>query len=130
MPDSERNWRLADIPYDQLDGMPFGAVVVEYDGTIVAYNHYEARLAHKDAQAVIGRNFFHDVAPCTAVKAFEGRMKEFTRSKERVSEAFDYFFPFAHGAVDVSITFVKLTGKEQILIAIERVDKAPDVASV
>jgi len=119
----ERLWRIVDLSYEGLDELPLGAVVVDYVGTIVAYNQYEARMAHKDAQAVIGLNFFHDIAPCTAVKAFEGRMYEFIKSKERVSESFDYFFPFAHGSVDVTITFLKLAGKEQILIAIERVDK-------
>jgi photoactive yellow protein len=117
-------WRLVDVPFNELDRLPFGAIVVDFAGGIVAYNQYEARLARKDRDAVIGKNFFRDVAPCTAVQAFEGRLQKFVRSKERVSERFNYFFPFVHGAVEVTITFLKLRGKDQILIAVERTDGA------
>jgi photoactive yellow protein len=123
MIDDERMWRLSDIPFEQLDQLPFGAVVVDYDGNIVAYNDYESRMARQEAARVVGKNFFRDVAPCTAVQAFEGRMATFVKSGDKVSESFDYFFPFVHGAVDVTITFVRLTAKKEILIAVERVDR-------
>ncbi len=118
--DKERLWRLADLAPAQLDELPLGAVVIDSAGTISAYNSYEAEMAQLDPQRVIGRNFFRDIAPCTAVKEFEGRMRAFMRSKEQVSESFDYFFPFAHAPVDVTITFLKLPDKKSILIAIER----------
>ncbi len=118
--EKDRLWRLADLAPAQLDELPLGAVVIDSAGTISAYNSYEAEMAHLDPQRVIGRNFFRDIAPCTAVKEFEGRMREFMRSKEQVSESFDYFFPFAHAPVDVTITFLKLPDRKSILIAIER----------
>ncbi len=123
--DNDRLWRLADLAPSQLDDLPLGAVVIDTDGTISAYNSYEAELSRLDPQRVIGRNFFRDIAPCTAVKAFEGRMRDFMRSKEQVSETFDYFFPFAHGPVDVTITFLKMPDRKSILIAIERIGTAP-----
>ncbi|MGB8267780.1 MAG: PAS domain-containing protein [Candidatus Velthaea sp.] len=123
MSEAARLWRLTDVAPERLDDLPFGAVIIDYDGTIVGYNEYEARLAHKDREAVIGLNFFRDVAPCTGVQAFEGRMREFLKLPDHVSESFDYFFPFIHGSVEVSITFIKLAGKKQILIAVERVDR-------
>jgi photoactive yellow protein len=122
--EKERLWRLADLGPAELDTLPLGAVVIDAAGTISAYNSYEATLAHLDRDRVIGRNFFRDIAPCTAVREFEGRMRDFMRSKERVSESFDYFFPFAHAPVDVTITFLKMPDKKSILIAIERVEKA------
>jgi photoactive yellow protein len=125
MIDDERIWRLVDLPLEELDALPFGAVVVDYTGAIVAYNDYESRMSRQAAAGVIGKNFFHDVAPCTAVKGFEGRMQAFVKSTEIVSETFDYFFPFVHGPVDVTITFVRMTGKKEILIAVERVDRKP-----
>jgi photoactive yellow protein len=120
--EEEALWRLVDVPFAQLDLLPFGAIVVDHNGGIVAYNQYEARLARQDRDAVIGKNFFHDVAPCTAVQAFEGRMQSFIRKKNAVSERFNYFFPFVHGPVEVTITLLKLRGKDQILIAVERSD--------
>ena len=121
--DNDRLWRLADLTPAQLDELPLGAVVINAAGTISAYNSYEAEMAHLDAKRVIGRNFFRDIAPCTAVKEFEGRMREFMRSKEQVSESFDYFFPFAHAPIDVMITFLKMPDRKSILIAIERNEK-------
>jgi photoactive yellow protein len=126
--DDDRVWRALDMPLEQLDELPYGAIVIETDGTIVAYNEYETRLSHFKREAVIGKNFFRDVAPCTAVQAFEGRMRTFMKTTDRVSESFDYFFPFPHGAVTVEITFLRLRKQGQILIAVERIEPtvAPD----
>ena len=123
--DKERLWRLADLAPAQLDELPMGAVVIDSAGTISAYNSYEAELAQLDPQRVIGRNFFRDIAPCTAVKEFEGRLRQFMRTKDQVSESFDYFFPFAHAPIDVTITFLKMPDRKSILIAIERNEKLP-----
>jgi photoactive yellow protein len=120
---NDRMFRLADLGAAEIDTLPFGAIRIDHDGKILTYNQYEARLAHLDAARVIGKNFFRDVAPCTAVKEFEGRMREFITSADQVSVTFDYFFSFKHDAVDVAITFVKLPG-DQILIAVERVEPA------
>ncbi len=109
---------------EELDAMPFGAIVVDQTGLIRSYNEYETRLSHLAKERVIGKNFFRDVAPCTAVQAFEGRLRSFTRGRHQVSEKFNYFFPFSHGPIEVIITFIKLRGKDQTLIAVERTDGA------
>ena len=116
----ETVWRALDMPVERLDELPFGAIVIDTDGTIRAYNEYETRLSHLEREAVLGKNFFRDVAPCTAVQEFEGRLRRFLKTSDRVSEKFDYFFPFAHGAVTVEITFLRLQKQNQILIAVER----------
>ncbi len=113
-------WRALDVPVERLDELPFGAIVIDEIGTIREYNEYETRLSHLQREAVVGKNFFRDVAPCTAVQAFEGRMRAFLRTNDRVSESFDYFFPFVHGAATVEITFVRLPAAGGILIAVER----------
>jgi photoactive yellow protein len=118
----DRVWRALEMPLDRLDELPFGAIVIDPDGTIREYNEYETRLARRSREAVIGKNFFRDVAPCTAVQEFEGRMRRFLLTSETVSETFDYFFPFPHGATTVEITFLRLRQQGQILIAVERVD--------
>jgi photoactive yellow protein len=119
-PHLERLQSLLDMPVEQFDELPFGAIVIDPDGTIVSYNEYETRLSQLEREAVIGRNFFKDVAPCTAVREFEGRMHRFLRTSDTVSETFDYLFNFHHGSVAVEITFLRLRKKGQILIAVER----------
>ena len=124
----DRLWRALELPLDELDSLPFGAIVIDPDGTIRAYNEYETRLSHLEREMVLGKNFFRDVAPCTAVQEFEGRMRAFLRTNDRVSERFDYFFPFAHEAVTVEITFLRLRAQGQILIAVERASVPPESA--
>jgi len=115
-----RVWRAFELPPERLDELPFGAIVIDAKGTILEYNEYERRLAHLERAAVVGKNFFRDVAPCTGVQAFEGRLRAFLKTNDRVSESFDYFFPFRHGAVTVEITFLRLPQRDQILIAVEQ----------
>ena len=122
MSEAARVWRALELPVERFDELPFGAIVIDPDGTIREYNEYETRLSHFERSAVVGKNFFRDVAPCTAVQAFEGRLREFLRSKDEVSESFDYFFPFPHGLVTVEITFVRLPERGRILIAVERME--------
>jgi photoactive yellow protein len=105
---------------EDLDRLPFGAIVVDRECVIRSYNEYETRLSHLAKERVIGKHFFRDVAPCTAVKAFQGRFQEFFETDAAVSERFTYFFPFPHGGVSVAITFVRLPDGESVLIAVER----------
>jgi photoactive yellow protein len=109
---------------EEVDALPFGAIVIDTSGTIIRYNQFEARLSQLDAKRVIGKNFFRDIAPCTAVHAFEGRMREFLDSAEQYSVTFNYRFTFAHGPVDVEISFMRLPS-DDILIAVDRVGAPP-----
>jgi photoactive yellow protein len=115
--------QLAYITNADLEPAPFGGVIVDGTGTISLYNAYESALANLSADRVIGKNFFLDVAPCTAVAAFEGRFLEFVASEEPVSDQFAYFFPFKHGSANVLVTFVKRAEPDSYLIVIERVEK-------
>lgn len=54
------------LPHE-LDALPFGAIRLDKDGTILSYNMTESKLTGRDPKKVIGRNFFEDVAPCTNV---------------------------------------------------------------
>ena len=65
---------LAVVPAELLEGLPFGVIRLTGDGLVEAYNDTEARLARRSAASVIGRHFFNEVAPCTNVQAFAGRL--------------------------------------------------------
>jgi photoactive yellow protein len=110
---------------EQLDELPFGAIVVDVYGTILRYNKFESQMSHLDAKRVIGKNFFRDIAPCAAVAGFGGRLTEFSASHERVSVTFDFRFAFAHGTVDVAVTFIKVAS-DDVLIAVDRIDSKAD----
>ncbi len=52
---------------EDIDALPFGVIVVDRQGTILEYNAYESALTGFARERVLERNFFRDVAPCTAL---------------------------------------------------------------
>jgi photoactive yellow protein len=89
---------------DQLDGLPFGVVTLDSNGRVIGYNDTESRLAGLPKDRVIGRNFFTEVAPCTRVREFEGRFRDFAEGRSRLAlETFEFVFHFRHGAQRVVI---------------------------
>lgn len=103
----------------QLDELPFGVICLDARGTILKYNLAEARLARLDRSRVLGKNFFRQIAPCTATPDFEGRFREFLAGVER-RIAFRYVFDFKFGAQDVDVELVRASGRPHIFICINR----------
>jgi photoactive yellow protein len=116
--------RILDLPEDQIDTLPFGLIGVDADGRIDQYNAYESRLSRLSKDRVLGRNFFTEVAPCTAVKEFQGRFERFAAEPGPGAESFDFEFRFPFGRQFVSITFLR-SGKpeRQIKILVNRYDE-------
>ena len=86
----------------ELDSLPFGAIKVDADGRIHFYNMAESRLSGRLPDRVIGRSFFHDVAPCTNMPGFYGRFVESVVA-ERSHVTFTFVFDFAMRPVRVRI---------------------------
>jgi len=113
---------LFELSEDEIDELPFGLISVDHQGNIEQYNNYESRLARLSKERVLGRNFFRDVAPCTAVQEFEGRFKRFVQGEGDAAESFDYVFRFAFGRQHVNITFLRSSKNKQIKILVNRYD--------
>lgn len=86
-----------------LDRLPFGAIRLNADGTIVSYNQHEARLTGRSPERVLGKNFFTEVAPCTNVQTFAGRFREGI-AKGDMHAIFPYRFDFEMAPRDVTVT--------------------------
>jgi photoactive yellow protein len=112
-----------------LDALPFGVIVVDRAGTILEYNAYERRLADMGNRTIIGLNFFRDVAPCTAVKEFEGRFDTFLDSDETSIEPFQFVFPFTSGPQRVQVLFVRTTHVSDRATICVRRDEAYEAAA-
>ena len=95
--------RIENFTNAELDALPFGAIQLDKQGTILRFNEYEANLSDNRARDAIGRNFFRDVAPCTNVRAFHGRFTEGLQRGE-LNETFDYRFEFRPRPRDVRVT--------------------------
>jgi photoactive yellow protein len=114
---------LFELSATEVDDLPFGLISVDHEGNIEQYNSYESRLARLSKERVIGRNFFRDVAPCTAVQEFMGRFERFARDGGDGAESFDYVFSFAFGVQHVNITFLRSSKNKQIKILVNRYDE-------
>lgn len=104
--------KIQQLHGEDLDAAPFGVIVVDRAGTILEYNAYERTMAGLGTRTVIGRNFFTDVAPCTAIREFQGRFGEFLTSDATSIEPFEFVFPFARGPQRVSVVFVRLANDQ------------------
>ncbi len=103
---------LSAVYRKQLDELPFGVIELDSGGVVTAYNRAEAALAHTQVERVLGRNFFTEVAPCTAVREFEGRFRQFVGSDEKL-ERFDFTVSFREGPVGVEIFMLHCDGQAE-----------------
>jgi len=105
----------------ELDALPFGVIALDQEGFVLRYNLYESRLARLDRNQVVGRNFFHEIAPCTRNESFQGRFRAFlSRGSEIKSERFDFKFDFKFGAQDVVVELVRAANGERIYLLVNR----------
>ena len=94
---------VAGLNETELDELPFGAIGLDKNGVVVRYNRYESRLTGRDPKAVLGRNFFTEVAPCTNVQSFAGRFRDGV-AKGSLHAVFPYRFDFKMAPRDVTVT--------------------------
>lgn len=126
--DEEDFKRAQTLHGESLDSLPFGVITLDRRGTIVEYNLYESDLSGLKHDDVIGRNFFHDVAPCTALQDFEGRFEAWLDSHETQIEPFSFEFKFPGRRTNVSVIFMRPNFQsDHATICILRKDEAEQV---
>ena len=84
---------IATLSQRDLDDLPFGAVNVDASGRIISFNKAEGDIVGVDPKAVIGKNFFTEVAPCANVPEFEGRFRDGV-SKGDLHTMFEFEYDF------------------------------------
>ncbi len=93
-----------------IDSLAFGAMQLDASGKILAYNAAESDITGRSPKDVIGKNFFKDVAPCTATPAFQGVFNEGVKSG-KLAAIFDYVFDYKMAPTQVRVNMKKaLTG--------------------
>lgn len=80
--------------------LPFGAVMLDRFGKILIYNKAEGLITNRNADDMIGKDFFNDAAPCAKGKRFHGEFLKFQRSGQ-IDVMFD--FTFAYKGADVAV---------------------------
>lgn len=99
-PQWEKMARVDGMAGEELDELPFGAIQLDGEGTILQYNRTEAELSGRDQKAMVGKNFFTEVAPCTNVREFAGRFRDGVRDRN-LNAVFPYHFDFQMAPTDV-----------------------------
>lgn len=86
--------RAADhLTAPELDALPYGMIQLDARGTVLRYSRAESRLSGRAGAECVGRNFFHDIAPCTRVAEFLGRFKAGVAAQQ-LDEVFAFRFAF------------------------------------
>ena len=84
---------LSKLSGRQIDELPFGAIQLDADGKVLRYNATEARHSGRTAAAVVGADYFREVAPCTNTARFKGVFDAGVRVK-RLNTMFEYVFDY------------------------------------
>lgn len=111
---------LDTLTQDELDELPVGVIQLDRDGTVLQYNETESSLARFSRADVVGRNFFREIAPCTAVRDFQGRFEQGVEA-ESLDTTFGYRFRFPDDRTkDVTITMSYRPHTEVVWVVVER----------
>ncbi|MFP4130760.1 MAG: photoactive yellow protein [Thiohalospira sp.] len=110
---------LAKMKDGDLNNLAFGAIQLDGDGNILQYNAAEGDITGRDPKAVIGKNFFKDVAPCTDSKEFSGRFKEGVKNGD-LNAMFEYTFDYQMQPTKVKVHMKKALTGDSYWILVKR----------
>lgn len=108
----------------QLDQLPCGAIRVDADGVIRFYSRSQSTITNREPAAVIGRNFFTDVAPCTVVPEFYGRFRRGVLTGN-LNTTFEFVFDFEMHPVQVRIAMRASSRPGEFWIVVEPLRQLP-----
>jgi photoactive yellow protein len=95
--------KVNSISEAELDSLPYGVIQLDAEGAVLRYNAFEAGLSGLTRQKVVGKNFFKQVAPCTDVQQFYGRLQGGVAAGA-LHCTFRFHFAFKQNPRDVTVT--------------------------
>lgn len=107
------------LTVEEYDRLPFGFIELDRAGLVRSYNAWEENLVGRTRDWTIGRHFFRDVAPCAAVKEFEGTFRAMVDRGKSGWARLDFEFPFESGTRKVRITLAYRPDLDSRLIIVE-----------
>lgn len=111
---------LARMNDTQLNNLAFGAVEIDATGKILKYNAVEGAITGRDPKAVVGKNFFTDVAPCTNRPEFKGVFDAGVRA-DNLNTLFEYVFDHQMKPTKVKIHMKRAISGGSYWIFVKRV---------
>lgn len=92
----------------------FGVIELDDDDRVRGYNRAESALAQRSVEATLGRHFFQEVAPCTDVAEFRGRVAAL--ADEGAECRFEYLFRFPWGDRRVRIRAMRVGASRYLFV--------------
>jgi photoactive yellow protein len=102
-----------------IDKLAFGAIQLDAAGQILQYNAAEGAITGRDPKAVIGRNFFTEVAPCTNTSTFKGTFDSGVKSGN-LNSIFEYTFDYNMKPTKVKVHMKKALVGETFWVFVKR----------
>lgn len=102
-----------------IDKLAFGAIELDRNGTVLKYNAAEGAITGRNPAAVIGKNFFRDVAPCTSKPAFKGVFDAGVRNDD-LNTLFEYVFDYQMKPTKVKVHMKKALSGGNFWIFVKR----------
>ncbi len=93
---------MATLSPRQIDQLAFGAIQLNAAGKVLSFNETESVITGRKKEAVIGRNFFDEIAPCCNKPGFRGVFDAGVRSGN-LNAMFDYVFDYRMSPTRVRI---------------------------
>jgi photoactive yellow protein len=103
-----------------IDKLAFGAIELDRNGTVLKYNAAEGAITGRNPAAVIGKNFFRDVAPCTSKPAFKGVFDAGVR-ENKLNTMFEYVFDYQMKPTKVKVHMKKALSGDNFWIFVKRI---------
>lgn len=111
---------IAKMNATEVDKMAFGAIRVDAEGKILSYNKAEGDITGRDPAAVIGKNFFTEVAPCTKQPQFYGKFKDGIKNGN-LNTLFEYVFDYNMTPTKVKVHMMESLLKDGYYIFVKRI---------
>ena len=101
---------MARLSAVEIDTLPFGAIQLSAAGVVLSYNQTESVITGRRKEAVIGRNFFNEIAPCCNKPGFRG-VFDAGVAAGNLNAMFDYVFDYRMNPTRVRVQMkAALTG--------------------
>lgn len=110
---------LGKMSASEIDRLAFGAVQLDSAGRILQYNAAEGAITGRDPKAVVGKNFFTEVAPCTNTPAFKGVFDKGVRSGD-LNTMIEYTFNYQMKPTKVKVHMKKALVGDSYWVFVKR----------
>lgn len=84
---------MANLSSDEVDALAFGAIELDRTGLVLRYNITESEITGRQPDAVVGYNFFDDIAPCCNNPSFRGIFDEGVAAG-KLNAIFEFVFDY------------------------------------